>query len=51
MTRSSAASTSPLDPVVPSHPGHPPMSYEISHLDALESEAIHVFREVAAELE
>jgi sulfate adenylyltransferase subunit 2 len=27
------------------------MSYEISHLDALESEAIHVFREVAAELE
>jgi sulfate adenylyltransferase subunit 2 len=27
------------------------MSYEISHLDVLESEAIHVFREVAAELE
>ncbi len=27
------------------------MSYDISHLDALESEAIHVFREVAAELE
>jgi sulfate adenylyltransferase subunit 2 len=27
------------------------MSYEISHLDALESEAIHVFREVASELE
>jgi sulfate adenylyltransferase subunit 2 len=27
------------------------MSYEISHLDALESEAIHVFREVAAEFE
>jgi len=27
------------------------VSYDISHLDALESEAIHVFREVAAELE
>ena len=27
------------------------MSYDISHLDELESEAIHVFREVAAELE
>ncbi|HEU4655933.1 MAG TPA: sulfate adenylyltransferase subunit CysD [Capillimicrobium sp.] len=27
------------------------MSYDISHLDALESEAIHVFREVAAEFE
>ncbi|MBX5441726.1 MAG: sulfate adenylyltransferase subunit CysD [Solirubrobacteraceae bacterium] len=27
------------------------MSYDISHLDALESEAIHIFREVAAELE
>src|SRR5688572_23038689 len=27
------------------------MSYEISHLRALESEAIHVIREVAAELE
>src|ERR1700754_3078369 len=27
------------------------MSYEISHLRAIESEAIHVIREVAAELE
>ena len=27
------------------------MSYEISHLRALEAEAIHVIREVAAELE
>jgi sulfate adenylyltransferase subunit 2 len=27
------------------------MNYDISHLDALESEAIHVMREVAAELE
>jgi sulfate adenylyltransferase subunit 2 len=27
------------------------VSYELSHLDALESEAIHIFREVAAELE
>jgi sulfate adenylyltransferase subunit 2 len=27
------------------------MSYELSHLDALEAEAIHVMREVAAELE
>ncbi|HEV3000957.1 MAG TPA: sulfate adenylyltransferase subunit CysD [Solirubrobacteraceae bacterium] len=27
------------------------MNYEVSHLDALESEAIHVMREVAAELE
>jgi len=27
------------------------VSYDISHLDALESEAIHIFREVAAELE
>jgi len=27
------------------------MSYEISHLRALESEGIHVIREVAAELE
>jgi sulfate adenylyltransferase subunit 2 len=27
------------------------MSYDITHLDALESEAIHVMREVAAELE
>ncbi len=26
------------------------MSYDISHLDVLESEAIHIFREVAAEL-
>src|SRR5689334_25201306 len=29
----------------------PPMAYELSHLRVLESEAIHVFREVAAELE
>ena len=28
-----------------------PMTYEISHLRALESEGIHVIREVAAELE
>jgi sulfate adenylyltransferase subunit 2 len=28
-----------------------PLSYELSHLDALESESIHVFREVAAEFE
>src|SRR3954467_933310 len=27
------------------------MSYELSHLDTLESEAVHVMREVAAELE
>src|SRR5438552_9385095 len=27
------------------------MSYELSHLETLESEAIHVMREVAAELE
>src|SRR5215210_2649881 len=27
------------------------MSYELSHLDALESEAIHLMREVAAEFE
>jgi sulfate adenylyltransferase subunit 2 len=27
------------------------VSYDITHLDALESEAIHIFREVAAELE
>jgi sulfate adenylyltransferase subunit 2 len=27
------------------------MSYELSHLDALEAEAIHIMREVAAELE
>ncbi|HUF33538.1 MAG TPA: sulfate adenylyltransferase subunit CysD [Acidimicrobiales bacterium] len=27
------------------------MSYELSHLRALESEAVHIFREVAAELE
>ena len=27
------------------------MSYEVSHLRAIESEAIHVIREVAAELE
>jgi sulfate adenylyltransferase subunit 2 len=35
----------------PLHPGSEPMTYEISHLRALESEAIHVIREVAAELE
>ena len=29
----------------------PPFSYELSHLETLEAEAIHVFREVAAELE
>jgi sulfate adenylyltransferase subunit 2 len=29
----------------------PDTSYELTHLDALESEAIHVFREVAAEFE
>src|SRR3954452_20956100 len=34
-----------------SRPGLPPMTYELSHLRALESEAIHVFREVAAQLE
>ncbi len=28
-----------------------PLTYELSHLDELESEAIHIFREVAAELE
>jgi sulfate adenylyltransferase subunit 2 len=28
-----------------------PLSYELSHLDALEAESIHVFREVAAEFE
>jgi sulfate adenylyltransferase subunit 2 len=28
-----------------------PLSYELSHLDALEAEAIHIFREVAAEFE
>ena len=27
------------------------MNYELSHLDVLESEAIHVMREVAAEFE
>src|SRR3954466_15301384 len=27
------------------------MTYELSHLDALEAESIHIFREVAAELE
>src|ERR1700750_955437 len=27
------------------------MPYELSHLDALESEAVHIIREVAAELE
>src|SRR5680860_1122922 len=27
------------------------MSYELSHLDALEAEAVHIMREVAAELE
>ena len=29
----------------------PPSAYELSHLDALEAEAIHIFREVAATLE
>jgi sulfate adenylyltransferase subunit 2 len=29
----------------------PSMSYELPHLEALESESIHIFREVAAELE
>ncbi len=28
-----------------------PLAYELAHLDALESESIHVFREVAAEFE
>jgi sulfate adenylyltransferase subunit 2 len=28
-----------------------PMHYELSHLDTLEAESIHIFREVAAELE
>src|SRR3984893_3866884 len=28
-----------------------PLHYELSHLEALEAEAIHIFREVAAELE
>jgi sulfate adenylyltransferase subunit 2 len=28
-----------------------PLSYELSHLEALEAESIHIFREVAAELE
>ena len=35
----------------PREPRGDHMSYEISHLRALESEAIHVIREVAAELE
>ncbi len=30
---------------------HPRMSYELPHLEALEAESIHIFREVAAELE
>jgi sulfate adenylyltransferase subunit 2 len=29
----------------------PPTAYELSHLDALEAEAVHIFREVAATLE
>ena len=29
----------------------PPVSYELPHLQALEAESIHIFREVAAELE
>src|SRR5579859_7055736 len=28
-----------------------PFTYELSHLQALEAESIHIFREVAAELE
>jgi sulfate adenylyltransferase subunit 2 len=28
-----------------------PLSYELSHLDALEAESVHIFREVAAEFE
>src|ERR1700685_2127214 len=28
-----------------------PMHYELSHLETLEAESIHIFREVAAELE
>src|ERR1700733_5722527 len=28
-----------------------PMHHELSHLEALEAEAIHIFREVASELE
>jgi sulfate adenylyltransferase subunit 2 len=32
-------------------PAAPPAAYELSHLRALESEAVHIFREVAAEFE
>ena len=28
-----------------------PLTYELSHLEALEAESIHIFREVAAEFE
>src|SRR5689334_21914894 len=44
-TRSSAASTSSRAPLMN------PLHYELSYLETLESEAIHIFREVAAELE
>ncbi len=35
----------------PTTPSIPPTTYELSHLQALEAEAIHVIREVAAEFE
>jgi sulfate adenylyltransferase subunit 2 len=45
-TRPNAASTS-SQPVPQVNPFH----YELSHLETLEAESIHIFREVAAELE
>ena len=30
---------------------HPPPAYELSHLDALEAESVHIFREVSATFE
>ena len=41
-------STSDLSSAAP--PG-PPRTYELTHLQALEAEAIHIVREVAAEFE
>ncbi|MEU9107559.1 sulfate adenylyltransferase small subunit, partial [Streptomyces xanthophaeus] len=36
---------------VTSRPGAADIPYALSHLDALESEAVHIFREVAGEFE
>ncbi|MEU1199219.1 sulfate adenylyltransferase small subunit, partial [Streptomyces sp. NPDC005813] len=43
--------TQPLSGFAPAVPALSDRGFALSHLDALESEAVHIFREVAGEFE